>query len=463
MSGHRKLRRWVLLADLAWLGLSMLVAWLFRYGFAWRSQPHVTAQAFVLAFLGSCLIWIVLSSSLDISGGRVGWRIPAIISHLLLTVGMLMATLLAAAFLSRIYFSRLAIGYFFFVTLTGFILIRLLTRNALHAHNHGGAVRRIAVVGNGPVAHETAARFAQHPELRSKVVGFLSPDDTACLTPAAAPIGVALVSACSVVDTLRNLNVDELVFASSRNADPRVAELMEQCAKSGIEISVVPQPYELYLSVPELVDLDGIPILRLRNSLWCAKERPWKRIMDVTFAVPLSLLSLPIILGAALVLKIHKGTGFCREERYGLHGRRFWICRLNSPRKGNNLPAYERILQHLSVTELPQLWNVLRGEMSLVGPRPEGFESVRHYTDWHRQRLNVNPGITGLAQVHGLRDHHALAEKTRYDLQYILHRSLFQDISLLLQTLWTLVGRLGRLRRLQQEPVHGSASSSLAA
>jgi len=98
-------------------------------------------------------------------------------------------------------------------------------------------------------------------------------------------------------------------------------------------------------------------------------------------------------------------------------------------------------MQQTSFTELPQVLNVLRGEMSLVGPRPEGPEKVRHYSDWHRQRLSVKPGITGLAQVHGLRDQNSSEDKTRYDLQYVLHRSLFLDISLLLQTIWTLTWR----------------------
>jgi lipopolysaccharide/colanic/teichoic acid biosynthesis glycosyltransferase len=127
--------------------------------------------------------------------------------------------------------------------------------------------------------------------------------------------------------------------------------------------------------------------------------------------------------------------------------------RLNSDRGTKVLPRYETLLQQLSITELPQFWNVLRGEMSLVGPRPESPERVKHYSDWQRQRLNVRPGITGLAQAHGLREQHSSEEKARFDLQYILHSSPSLDISLLLQTFWILV------RRLLHIPAVGSMAS----
>ena len=147
--------------------------------------------------------------------------------------------------------------------------------------------------------------------------------------------------------------------------------------------------------------------------------------------------------------KLRKGRGFRRELRCGLHGETFLMYRLNSDRPASALPAHEYLMQWSSLTELPQLFNVLRGEMSLVGPRPEGPERTRHYSEWHKQRLSVKPGITGLAQVHGLRDQNSSEDKTKYDLQYILHRSLFQDISLLLQTAWTITRRLVHLQRWQ--------------
>jgi lipopolysaccharide/colanic/teichoic acid biosynthesis glycosyltransferase len=112
------------------------------------------------------------------------------------------------------------------------------------------------------------------------------------------------------------------------------------------------------------------------------------------------------------------------------------------------------MLENMSLTELPQLWNVLRGEMSLVGPRPESPDRVTRYSEWQQQRLSIKPGMTGLAQVHGLRDQNSSEEKTRFDLQYILNPSAVADVSILLQTLWTLAVRLFRY----PEPI-GSASN----
>jgi lipopolysaccharide/colanic/teichoic acid biosynthesis glycosyltransferase len=118
------------------------------------------------------------------------------------------------------------------------------------------------------------------------------------------------------------------------------------------------------------------------------------------------------------------------------------MLRMNVDRSEQDMRRFERFLHNLSITELPQLWNVLRGEMSLVGPRPENVDRVRHYSDWQQQRLSIKPGMTGLAQVHGLREQNSSEEKTRFDLQYLLHPSLLTDLSLLLQTGWTLAGRV---------------------
>jgi lipopolysaccharide/colanic/teichoic acid biosynthesis glycosyltransferase len=142
------------------------------------------------------------------------------------------------------------------------------------------------------------------------------------------------------------------------------------------------------------------------------------------------------------MLRRPKGRTFRTELRCGRHGVPFCMHRLNVDRDAPGLSGYERLLAQLSLTELPQLWNVVKGDMSLVGPRPESPERVKHYSMWQRQRLTVTPGLTGLAQVNGLREQHSSEEKAHFDLQYIFHWSLFLDVSLLLQTAWTLLVRL---------------------
>jgi lipopolysaccharide/colanic/teichoic acid biosynthesis glycosyltransferase len=115
--------------------------------------------------------------------------------------------------------------------------------------------------------------------------------------------------------------------------------------------------------------------------------------------------------------------------------------RLDVDRWSTNLTGFQRFLCRSSISELPQLWNVVIGHMSLVGPRPESPERVRAYSDWQRQRLMVKPGMTGLAQVNGLRERHSSDEKARYDLQYIVHWTPVADLLLLLETIWVLVAR----------------------
>jgi lipopolysaccharide/colanic/teichoic acid biosynthesis glycosyltransferase len=316
------------------------------------------------------------------------------------------------------------------------------------------------VVGNGPLAQEMAATIDRHPELLCQIVGFLWPAEDICdlVGPEGGADRVSLQT-IGIVDLLQSHRVDEIILAIPEPGHAEVLDLAAMCRTAGLAVSLVPQPYELYLSKPQLTDLDGLPLLQWEGGV---KADPhWKRVLDLVLAVCLLPLAIAAIAPAALVLKFRKGKAFRNELRSGKRGKTFGMYRLNSDRNATDLPADEFFMQRSSLTELPQLFNVLRGEMSLVGPRPEGPERTRHYSDWNQQRLSVKPGMTGLAQVHGLRDQNSSEEKTRYDLQYILHRSPFQDISLLLQTLWTITPRLFQRRRLQARSPQAAGETRL--
>jgi lipopolysaccharide/colanic/teichoic acid biosynthesis glycosyltransferase len=439
----QKLQHWILAGDLAWVLMAMGFAYLIRYGPRWYGPAGGSVVTFVPALLGAIGLWAVMFSAMKLDGFRRGWDFSAIISQLFLGVCFLVSFLLAGSYLARSFASRLTLSYFSVLLFVGFVAIRWASHAILGSRYLSGAVRRVVIVGSGPVAREMATKIERHPEMLCKVVGFLCSVDTSIDSRAPGVSDQKItVHTLGVIELLRAWQVHEVIITLAKPGLPEVMNLSALCRRDGIGVSVVPHPYELYLSKPQLLDIGGLPVLHLREANGNFSNAYWKRSVDTVLGFILFLFSLPVIaLGATLLLR-KKGGPFLRELRCGQSGKLFWMCRLNSDRDCATVPRWELILQQLSITELPQLWNVLRGEMSLVGPRPESPERVKHYSDWQRQRLKVKPGMTGLAQVHGLRHQNLSEEKARFDLQYMLHPSLFLDISLLLQTMWTLAGRL---------------------
>ena len=433
----------------------MVLGYLCRYGWVWHGPVGGSALTFVPFLVIAIGCWMLLSSRFGLDGFRRGWYSPAIISELLLSISTLMVILLALAYLRREYVSRLVLSYFGLAVFLGFLAIRFAFRQYFKALHRAGHVRRVVIVGEGALARELVTKIDRHPEMLRQVVGFLSPAEVSAGNPAVDFNSVS-TRTLGVVDVLRPRDVDEIIVALPKPGHPEIVDLTAHCQSHGIAVSVIPHPYELYLSKTQLIDLDGVPLLQLRDASISTEAPGWQRFMDLALASVLFFAAIPPLFVGATLLRLRKGRGFCRDLRCGKGGEPFWMYRLNSQRYIDNLPQYEVVLQHLSITELPQLLNVLRGDMSLVGPRPEPPEKVKHYSDWQRQRLNVPPGITGLAQVHGLRDQNSSEDKTRFDLQFILNRSVFAYISLLLQTFWTISVRVVRLPRLHPGTVPSS-------
>jgi lipopolysaccharide/colanic/teichoic acid biosynthesis glycosyltransferase len=433
----------ILIADLCWAVVAMALAYGLRYERQWQSPARLPAPDFLPFLLFVLLFWTALSSWVHLDGYRGGWRFSAILSQLLPAVATLMLLLFAGGYLARWYASRFILNVFGIMFLLGLVAIRLISRGSLESRYRSGAVRKAVIIGSGPVATEIARKIESHPEMLWEVSGFLCPAENAHSVSILEPAASSSISVRSVgiTELLRGRGIDDLIIAVSRTEHPEISDLIARCRREGIGISLVPQPYELYLSQPKLLDLDGLPLLKLGAPPAIQGTPAWKRALDLALSTFLLLITGPAILAVGAWFKIRKGRAFSSETRCGQYGKAFTMYRLNSDRHAVGLPFREFVMQQSSFTELPQLLNVFRGEMSLVGPRPEGPEKVRHYSDWHRQRLSVRPGMTGLAQVHGLRDQNSSEDKTRYDLQYILHRSLFLDISLLLQTTWTLALR----------------------
>jgi lipopolysaccharide/colanic/teichoic acid biosynthesis glycosyltransferase len=378
---------------------------------------------------------------MQMDGFRGGWRLSAVFSQLLVGVGCTLAVLTVLGYFSRTYVSRLALTYFILLLAAGFVGIRFSARLMLRVWHDGGPLWRVLIIGNGRVAQEVAAKIHQHPETLCKVVGLLFPNQDAPENKLP-PAQNSQLSTLQIFGLLQELRVNELIIALPYAPTAEIHKMIARARDMGISTSVVPQSYELYASRPRLFTLDGLPLLRLPEPGLSRRYVLLKRALDLLGACMLSIPATLVLLPAAAALIVKKGVAFRRETRIGQYGVSFALWRLNVSRPVPAGSRFESFLDHLSITELPQLWNVAAGDMSLVGPRPEPPARTANYSDWQQRRLRVKPGMTGLAQVQGLREFSSSEQKSRFDLQYVMDAHLLWDISLLLQTIWTLVMRL---------------------
>ncbi len=441
----RRLRSAVLIADLLWIFLSASIAYVLRYGFNGGSVNQISYQECLIASTAAMAVWTMVFMRMRLDGFSDGWEAPRVLSQVLTGMLLLMCAMLSLAFLARQWYSRLLLGYFGLLLLIGFVVIRCMMRALVISRSRNRSLQRVVVMGNGSIAREIANKIGRHPELMKKVVGFLysNHDQPAGLQveQRSAPVSPP-TSTVGVLELLKSYNVDELVVAHPRASTSEIQRLLRLSRLAGIKVSLVPEGYELYLSKASFLDVEGLPMLCLEERRPQKSALALKRAADLIIATALSALASPIIVIAGAGLALSGIRPFKRELRCGCNGEPFLMWRLNIDRDDPQLSGLQLWLARLSLTELPQLLNVIAGDMSLVGPRPEPPERVKHYSDWQRQRLNAKPGLTGLAQVHGLREQHASEDKARFDLQYLLHWSPLLDLSLLLQTLWTVAIRI---------------------
>jgi lipopolysaccharide/colanic/teichoic acid biosynthesis glycosyltransferase len=446
----RRIQHWILAADLLWVIGALWLSIGLRYagvndGISFSSRFEMYSPFILTTFV----VWSFLYFETDLDGFKGGWQFAAIVSKAIVAVFLLMMIALALAFLSQNYYSRLVLIYFALFFTVGLIGIRCLIRLLATSLLGTVAENRCVILGSGPVARELAGKIASHPELPFYIVGFLFPGESEVSNGFARSLGTPQsgIKTLQVLDLLSRERVHKLIIAMPQPNGAEVGKLIAECRKLSIQVYLVPQWYDLYVSKAELVELDGLPLLSLQERNPSHANLVLKRGMDTVLSAGMLLFVSPVLLFAALFVYGKKRRAFRAELRCGKDGVPFRMYRLNVDRYSMTPERYERFLVRWSLTELPQLWNVLRGDMSLVGPRPESAERLNYYSEWQRQRLRVRGGVTGLAQVHGLREQHSSEEKARYDLQYIFSCSPLLDLSLILQTFWTLV-----TRGLRQEP-----------
>jgi lipopolysaccharide/colanic/teichoic acid biosynthesis glycosyltransferase len=440
---NRKLRYAILGADLLWIGGAFVFADLLYSGASIGGARLAAQSVDSPAFLAALFVWIILYFSKKLEGFCRGWHLPSVFAQVTVGVCYLMGGLVLLARFAKYDYSQAELLCVGGLLPPGFIAIRCSVWRFVTLRTHRRSRRRVVILGAGRTARELAHKIAIHPEMSMEVAGVLFPSDgdVARQSATMAPNSISLRS-LNILNLLQENNIQELIIVEPVPPGPETEKLISSCRRAGIRLHLVPQHYELYLSRAELNEIDDVPLLSLEERKFPVMGVRVKRCIDIIGALLLLALSAPLLGLASAALYGKKGKAFRKELRCGKNEAPFWMYRLNIDRDAKDLQGYARILVQLSLTELPQLWNVMKGEMSLVGPRPESRDRVRHYSAWQRQRLSIHPGLTGLAQVRGLREQHSSEEKARLDLQYIGQWSLFLDLSLLLQTAWALCGRL---------------------
>ena len=315
----------------------------------------------------------------------------------------------------------------------------------------GIGLKRVLIAGAGDLGRLVADRILQHRELGYQVVGFV--DDRA----GGDHIGYRglplLGTLAEMAEIAQRERIDHLYVALALDEHVKLLELMDAANREFVDVKVVPDLLQFIALRARLEDLDGLPVINV-NDVPLQGVNAWvKRALDIALsAAALVVLAIPVAIIALLVRWTSPGPVFYRQERMGLDGRAFTVFKIRSMvqhAEDNSGPVWARDddprttpvgrwLRRFDLDELPQFWNVLKGDMSIVGPRPERpffVEQFKHRIPQYMLRHKVKAGITGWAQVNGWRGNTSLEKRIEYDLYYIENWSVTLDIKIMWLTL----------------------------
>ena len=338
----------------------------------------------------------------------------------------------------------------------GRLFVRIIVR---HLRRRGIGLRKTIIIGDSPHSRELVNMFTTEPALGYEVVGTVTTDGNDTPEFAARSLG----NVEELDDIIRQHKVEVSVLAMEHERD-LVLRLMTETSVSYTTIKIVPDLYDIVSGRARAHHLYGIPLIEVDPQIMPAWEQHMKRLLDLTFSSLVLLLGLPLWIVVALIIKLSdRGPVLYAQERVGLGGRPFMMYKFRSMRtdaeKGGiswttqndpRVTQIGKIIRKLHIDEAPQFWNVLRGDMSIVGPRPERPFYVEKYTKLlpaYPRRLRVQPGLTGWNQVQAgeiVENVEFVRERIRHDFFYIENMSLRLDIEIIFRTILRILQRKGQ-------------------
>jgi len=326
-------------------------------------------------------------------------------------------------------------------------------------HQKGWSKTRVLIYGAGEIGKQLAKRMLESPGLGFYPIGFLD-DDTSKHQQKIELKGFGPKNAIPVLGNDQVIgqivDADLVLIACPKASAERSRELVQACAGAKKNYAIVPSLVEDNAFAVETFEIGGIPIMRRKSLTPSVFYLTTKRMVDFILASILILVLSPLVLLIGIAMKLDTpGPVIFKQKRVGLRGRQFSMYKFRSMRVDSEKyaptpsnpqdPRITRVgrwLRRTSLDELPQLFNVFRGDMSFVGPRPEMPFIVEKYTPVQKQRLIAKPGITGVWQISAFRGE-PIHMNIEYDLFYLENRSLLLDLAIIVKTAWSVVRGIG--------------------
>lgn len=443
-----------------------LAIWLryevFAHAFVKRGAPPWSQIIDVIPWVA--VAWLTVNAGVGSYRTQQNFldELAALVRATLLTF---LAVLSASFFYREVSYSRAMIGFLvplvLVASLGSRIVLRLLRRRAL---TRFGGQLRVLVVGQNAIARNLVAGMANIRD-RYKIVGMVSSSENV-------PDDLEFLGSLDELETIcQTHNIDTLVMAERELDDAQILSSIEVCLRNQVTWNMVPRVHELLVDRARVDLVDGIPLVGMRRSNIVGFNWMLKRAMDIAASLLLLILGLPLMVAVAVAIRASsKGPVFYVQERVGYRGQMFPFLKFRSMHVNNDNAIHKdytrqwitqnkahtqsskegetvhkivddprvfgvgHFIRRYSIDELPQLINVLRGDMSLIGPRPALAYEVEVYSEWHRRRFEAPPGITGLWQVSG-RNRLSFEQMIKLDIEYLENWSIWMDVRILFRTI----------------------------
>jgi exopolysaccharide biosynthesis polyprenyl glycosylphosphotransferase len=454
---HKALASIYLINDAVASNLAMLCAWFLRFQFevipVTKGQQDFEQYVKLLP-----IVTIVFPLAFAVQGlYRIRPARSRTEEWLQVAVGSVVATVVLSGVLlwirpghPDVYYSRATLGLFLICVMLFSMLGRSLVRSVVEGrHRRGKDLDRVLIAGNGELARAVVERMNAHrDQLGFRIAGYVRNGDTTQL---------ADLECLGTIDEAESVvkahNIDHVFVALPHASSEAMMALLDRLVRTVVSIHVVPDLLQFMVLRSRVEDLDGLPTINLTETPLEGWSRFVKRAFDLFVAGSALLLLSPVMLLIAVAIWIEdRGPIFYRQVRMGLDGKPFDILKFRSMRVGAEAESgavwadrddprrtkIGRMIRASSLDELPQLFNVLMGDMSVVGPRPERPQFVEQFRaeyPHYMLRHKVRAGMTGWAQVHGWRGNTSIRMRIEHDLYYIENWSLMLDMKILFMTL----------------------------